>query len=181
MAAVGVALVLLTLMPGPETVDPNAPPPPADGETPEVSDASFSGKAAPLNYTLKDMNGIDVKLESFKGKIILLNFWATWCGPCREEMPLLDRVGSVWAGKGLQVVGVAIDDPEAVRRYLKDNPVGYPILVDGQADPDPSLLFGDTRSVLPYSVLIGRDGRLVDTRMGSFSQATLSAWLQPHL
>src|SRR5690348_7792519 len=78
MAAVGVALLLLTLMPGPETVDPNAPPPAADAETPEVSDASFSGKQAPLNYTLKDMNGIDVKLESFKGKIILLNFWATW-------------------------------------------------------------------------------------------------------
>jgi hypothetical protein len=96
-------------------------------------------------------------------------------------MPLLDRVAGVWAEKGLQVVGVAIDDGDAVRQYLKNNPVRYPILVDSGDGADPSLLFGDTRGVLPYSVLIGRDGRLVDQRAGSFSQTSLSAWLAPHL
>lgn len=130
---------------------------------------------------LLDPDGKPHRLSEWDGRVVLVNFWATWCGPCRDEMPLLDRAGAVLAEKGLQVVGVAIDDPEAVRDYLKSNPVRYPILVDRSDDSDPSLLFGDTRGVLPFSVLIGRDGRLVDQRMGSFSQASLNAWLQPHL
>jgi len=130
---------------------------------------------------LPDPEGNPHRLSEWDGRIVLVNFWATWCGPCRDEMPLLDRVGSVWAEKGLQVVGVAIDDADAVRDFLKNNPVRYQILVDSAGDPDPSLLFGDTRGVLPYSVLIDRDGKLVDRRMGSFSQASLTAWLQPHL
>jgi thiol-disulfide isomerase/thioredoxin len=112
---------------------------------------------------------------------VLVNFWATWCGPCRDEMPLLDHSGALFAGKGLQVVGIAIDDVEAVRDFLKENPVRYPILLDVANGVDPSVIFGDTRQVLPFSVLIGRDGRIVDQRAGSFSQSSLTAWLQPHL
>lgn len=130
---------------------------------------------------LPDPQGHAHRLSEWDGKLVLVNFWATWCGPCREEMPLLDRVASTWGGKGVQVVGIAIDDTDAVRGYLKDNPVHYPILVEGHADADPSLLFGDTRGVLPFSVLIDRDGRLLDHRAGAFTQATLADWLQPHL
>ena len=79
------------------------------------------------------------------------------------------------------MVGIAIDDAGAVRDFLKDSPVRYPILIGGDDDPNASLLFGDTRSVLPYSVLIGRDGRLLAQRAGSFSASELSNWLQPHL
>lgn len=129
---------------------------------------------------LPDADGKPHRLSEWDGRLVLVNFWATWCGPCREEMPLLDHAGKQWGDKGLQVVGVAIDDTDAVRRFLHDNPVRYPILVEAGAE-DPSLLFGDTRGVLPFSVLIDRDGRLVDQRAGSFSQTSLTAWLQPHL
>jgi len=130
---------------------------------------------------LPDPDGKPRRLSEWDGQIVLVNFWATWCGPCRDEMPLLQRTGQVLAEKGLQVVGVAIDDGDAVRTYLKDNPVDYPVLIDESNGTDPSLIFGDTRGVLPYSVLIGRDGRILDRRMGSFNQASLTAWLEPHL
>jgi thiol-disulfide isomerase/thioredoxin len=130
---------------------------------------------------LPDPDGKPRNLSEWDGQIVLVNFWATWCGPCRDEMPLLGRTGTVLAEKGLQIVGVAIDDADAVRGYLKDNPVPYPILIDESNGVDPSLIFGDTRGVLPYSVLIGRDGRILDRRAGSFNQSTLTAWLAPHL
>ena len=130
---------------------------------------------------LADLEGQPRRLGEWDGRLVLVNFWATWCGPCRDEMPLLDHSGAIFADKGMQVVGIAIDDAEAVRGFLKENPVRYPILVDVANGVDPSVIFGDTRQVLPFSVLIGRDGRIVDQRAGSFSQTSLAAWLQPHL
>ncbi len=130
---------------------------------------------------LADLEGQPRRLGEWDGRLVLVNFWATWCGPCRDEMPLLDHSGAVFADKGLQVIGIAIDDAEAVRGFLKENPVRYPILIDVADGVDPSVIFGDTRQVLPFSVLIGRDGRIVDQRAGSFSQKSLAAWLQPHL
>jgi len=133
------------------------------------------------DLALPGADGSDHHLSDWNGKLVLLNFWATWCGPCREEMPLLDHTGTKLAGTGLTVVGVALDDAAAVHDFLRDNPVRYPILIGDGLDPDPSLLFGDTRSVLPYSVLIGRDGRILAQRAGSFTSGTLADWLQPHL
>ena len=130
---------------------------------------------------LPGTDGSTHRLSEWNGRLVLLNFWASWCGPCRDEMPLLDRTATQFAGAGLSVVGVAIDDAEAVQQFLRDNPVRYPVLIGDNIDPDPSLLFGDTRSVLPYSVLIGRDGRILAQRAGSFTSGTLADWLQPHL
>ncbi len=120
-------------------------------------------------------------LSEWDGKLVLLNFWATWCGPCREEMPLLDHTQQRLAGEGFAVVGVAIDDADSVKDFLKDNPVRYPILIGGDDETNPSLAFGDTRSVLPYSVLIGPDGTILAQRAGSFTAAALDGWLKPHL
>jgi len=135
------------------------------------------------DLSLVDSDGQPRHLSEWDGKLLLINFWATWCGPCREEMPLLDRMRTRFAARNLEVLGIAIDDHDAVRDFLKIHPVQYPILNanSDSAQDDPSLLFGDTRSVLPYSVLIGRDGRLLAQRAGNFSEATLLAWLEPHL
>ncbi len=126
---------------------------------------------------LTDSVGKRRRLSEWSGKPVLINFWATWCGPCREEMPLLDRSrGKV----GVEVVGIAVDDPAAVKDFLADNPVGYPILLasdDGKAE----LMFGDTRGVLPFSVLIGKDGKLLAQRAGSFSPDMLKTWLSNNL
>lgn len=135
---------------------------------------------------LPDPDGRPQSLARWDGKLVLLNFWASWCAPCVEEMPLLDRTQRRLAGRGLQVVGIAADGTATTRAFLHEHPVSYPILVD---DPetaparhgDTSNAFGNDRDVLPYSVLIGRDGRILAQRYGNFSEAALKAWLQPHL
>lgn len=129
------------------------------------------------DLSFADMSGKTRRLSEWNGKVILLNFWATWCGPCREEMPLLDRTRGT---DGVEIVGVALDDPDAVKQFLQENPVAYPILLGDDA-ADPELLFGDRRSVLPYSVLIGKDGTLLAQREGSFTSEMLQAWLSKNL
>lgn len=128
---------------------------------------------------LADVEGHNHVLSEWNGKLVLVNFWATWCEPCREEMPVLDHTRRELAGKGLEVVGVAVDDADAVATFLKNSPVTYPILIG--ADNDTLHKFGDGSAVLPYSVLIDREGKLLAQRAGGFSSDSLSRWLQPHL
>jgi thiol-disulfide isomerase/thioredoxin len=129
-----------------------------------------------------DVDGKPHSLDEWRGKLLVVNFWASWCGPCREEMPLLDRTQRRLADKGVQIVGVAADDTTATKEFLARTPVHYPVLIDDpQRNEDLSTLLGNDHSVLPYTVLVGRDGRIVARRSGSFSPAALDTWLAPHL
>jgi thiol-disulfide isomerase/thioredoxin len=134
------------------------------------------------DLVLPDLDARPRDLSEWDGKLVLLNFWASWCGPCIEEMPLLDRTQQRHAGDGLQVIGVAVDDADDVRAFLARHGVSYPILLaDPNADDDASVRFGDNRGVLPYSVLIGPDRRVLERRFGNFTEANLASWLAPHL
>jgi thiol-disulfide isomerase/thioredoxin len=167
MAAVAVALVLLTLMPGSE-IDLNAPPPPADADGTVPDDAAASGKPAPLNFTLKDMNGVDVKLASFKGKVILINFWATWCGPCRVEIPYLIELQRQY-GDDLVVLGVSVDDPaEKLKPYATEMKINYPLLV-GNGRQDFQDAFGPFWGI-PVTVFVSRDGLIHKKHSGIASK-----------
>jgi thiol-disulfide isomerase/thioredoxin len=149
---------------------------PAERIAPPGVTVSKIGEMRP-DLQLADVGGKPRRLSEWNGRVVLINFWATWCGPCREEMPLLDRA----RGKhGVEVIGVAVDEPAAVAEFLKDSPVGYPVLLaadDGKAE----LTFGDTRGVLPFSVLVGKDGKLLARREGSFSPEMLKSWLADNL
>ncbi len=142
---------------------------------------STVGAIAPAIH-LPDTNGRAQTLDAWRGKLVLINFWASWCEPCREEMPLLDRTQQRFAHQGLQVVGIADDNLAATKTFLSGSPVRYPILID---DPEHSravsLAYGNKRGLLPYSVLIGRDGRIVAERFGIFSGDALDTWLAPFL
>ena len=128
---------------------------------------------------LPDANGRAHRLGEWHGKLVLVNFWASWCEPCREEMPLLEAASRKYAKDGFAVVGVAVDDPGAVAAMLKSRPVSYPILLGGD---DTLQAAGDGRGVLPYSLLIGPDGKMITLRAGSFtSTASLASWIEPHL
>lgn len=131
---------------------------------------------------LPDRDGKSRSLSEWSGKLVVLNFWASWCGPCREEMPMLDAMRARYASKGVEVIGVASEPAADALGFLKQNPVSYPILIDIPDDAlDVSLHLGNTRSVLPYTALIGRDGTILATRMGNFSEQSLEKWIAPHL
>jgi thiol-disulfide isomerase/thioredoxin len=146
------------------------PPPPAGVEVAGVGDHR-------PELALTDIDGKPHRLAEWNGKLVLINFWATWCGPCRQEMPMLAKAQQRYAARGAQVIGIAEDDPAAVRAYLKTMSLDYPILFGGEHASFPSLNFGNTRELLPYSVLIGRDGVIVKRKLGAFSEAELDSWL----
>lgn len=131
---------------------------------------------------LPDRDGKPRSLAEWSGKLVVMNFWASWCGPCREEMPMLDRAHQRYAARGVEVIGVASEEAPAALGFLQSHPVSYPILINSPADDvDLSLRFGNTQSVLPFTALVGRDGRILATRMGSFSEKALDDWIAPYL
>jgi thiol-disulfide isomerase/thioredoxin len=164
MGAVALALGLLMFIPD-EHYDPNAPPPAADGATAEDDGgALLVGKPAPLNFTLKDMNGVDVQLASFKGKVIVLNFWATWCGPCKVEIPDLVSVQNEYRDD-LVVLGVSVDDtPDKMKPYAEQYKINYPLLV-GNGRDDVQDAYGPLWGI-PVSVFIDREGKIAKKHSG---------------
>src|SRR5262245_44905467 len=164
MGAVTLALALIWVAPGIEHVDESAPSGVASGSPGEPEDAAAAGKAARLDFKLKDMNGVDVKLDSFKGKVILINFWATWCGPCKAEIPSLVELQEKYAGD-LVVLGFSVDDtPEKMKPYSEEYKVNYPLLV-GNGREDVQNAFGPLLGI-PVSVIIDREGIIAKKHTG---------------
>jgi thiol-disulfide isomerase/thioredoxin len=134
------------------------------------------GEAAPL-LELPDLQGRTHSLADYRGHRVLLNFWASWCGPCLDELPALDRAQAKFGENGVIVLGIAMDDPVRVHAFLADHPVRYPNLLGRMEPPSTSLLWGDNDEILPYSVLIGTDGRVMATHRGPLDATTLDQWL----
>jgi thiol-disulfide isomerase/thioredoxin len=178
MGAVAVALGLLMLIPEPG-YDPNSPPPAADGgdAAHEEDEGALVGKPAPLNFTLKDMNGVDVQLASFKGKVIIVNFWATWCGPCKAEIPDLVSLQTQY-GSDLVVLGISVDDtPDKMKPYAAQYKVNYPLLV-GNGRDDVQDAYGPLWGI-PVSVIIDRAGNVAKKHSGIASREQFEREIAP--
>jgi thiol-disulfide isomerase/thioredoxin len=127
-----------------------------------------------------DLEGQSLALPAAHlGRPQLINFWASWCGPCIEEMPELDRFAASQDGNGVQVVGIALDDADAVRAFLQRIPVDYPILIDAAGPADSGVQLGNLKGVLPYTVLVDAQGRLVKQKIGPFQHGEIDAWARP--
>ena len=118
--------------------------------------------------------GSQLALQSFRGKRLLLNFWATWCPPCVAEMPMLDAFFRGNDAHHWQVVGLAIDQPSKVREFLQKTPVSYPIGLAGLGGTELSKVLGNDSGGLPFTLAIGPGGDVVERRMGKLSQADLT-------
>ena len=110
------------------------------------------------DFRLANTTGEFVTAEDFTGKILLINFWATWCEPCLREMPMLVDLQREYGPAGLQVLGVAIDDVQNVREFVQKYGISYPILVGAGDVMATSAAYGNVDGVLPYSVLVDSDG-----------------------
>ncbi len=126
-------------------------------------------KPANLDFTMKDVDGKDVSLQSYKGKVILLDFWATWCGPCKVEIPHFIEFQQKYGPKGLQVVGISVDDPvDKLAPYVKEMGMNYPVL-QGLGHDAVQDAYGPILGI-PVSVMISRDGKICATHTGLTSK-----------
>lgn len=111
------------------------------------------------------------------GRPVLINFWASWCAPCIEEMPELQRFAQSQDDAGVQVLGIALDEAAAVQAFLQKVAVDYPILLDVPGPADSSVQLGNPRGALPYTVLVDADGRLRKQRLGPFAAGEIDRWV----
>ena len=130
-----------------------------------------------LDLSLPDPDRIAQAFSQWKGKLLVVNFWATWCLPCREEMPGFSRLHSKYAAKGVQFVGIAFDSADKVKEFSEQTPVAYPLLIATASLMPLTAALGDAAGGLPFTVVIGRDGSLLQTRLGLWKEAALEAVL----
>lgn len=145
-------------------------PPPATNQVPKVED--LIGRKRP-DFTHENLDGDPVSASDFDGRVWLVNFWATWCKPCVDEMPMLSRLHLSDDGQGVQVVGIALDDPDRARQFARELSVRYPVLL-GQADVViTGRRYGNSTGMLPFSVLVDAGGQVRWVHLGALDRDEL--------
>jgi thiol-disulfide isomerase/thioredoxin len=123
------------------------------------------------DFTLADLGGVPTPIARWQGKSLLINFWATWCAPCRREIPMLESLAAHWADRGIVVVGVAVDHRQAVARYAEEMKIAYPVLTGEQDGLDAALALGVASPVFPFSVFTDDAGEIVALYVGELHPA----------
>ena len=123
-------------------------------------------------------DGKPVQLSAFKGRPLLVNFWATWCPPCVKELPMLSEFAAKQGAQGIQVIGLAVDKPEAVLRFLQRQPVQFPVAMAMQGGLGLSRALGNLQGGLPFTVLFDDKGQVRQRKIGELSHEDLTNWAQ---
>ncbi len=142
-----------------------------------ASPESIVGNLRP-DYTLGSSTGERVSAADFDGSVVLVNFWATWCAPCRAEMPMLAELHRELADTGFEVVGIALDEVAQAREFAAELGIDYPILVGSTDVMTVVMLYGNRGGMLPYSVLLDRDGIVRWTYLGELKEDELRAQIE---
>jgi thiol-disulfide isomerase/thioredoxin len=139
-------------------------------------DATAGVMAQFWGLTLDTPQGQRLDLGSLRGKPLLVNFWATWCPPCVEELPLLNAFYRQNSAKGWQIVGIAVDRLAPVQAFLQRLPLDFPVVLSGMDGLNLSKQFGNQVGGLPFTVLVGADGVILNRKIGKLSEADLAQW-----
>ena len=137
---------------------------------------SLGGDPAFWGAQLDTPSGSPLALASLRGKPLLVNFWATWCPPCIEELPLIERFYQQNKASGWQVLAIAIDQPSAVRQWLQRSPLSFKVALGGLEGSEMSKRLGNANGGLPFSVVFSAQGEIRARKLGQLSAADLQAW-----
>ena len=132
-------------------------------------------QATLMAASFPDLTGKPQSLGQWQGKLLVLNFWATWCAPCREEMPALSRIYGKYSAKGLQIVGIAADSADEVSKFSRETVIGYPLLIDQTGAMEFSKRLGNRIGLLPHTVVIGPDGNQIFSKLGAIREKQFEA------
>jgi thiol-disulfide isomerase/thioredoxin len=168
-AAIALAFAVAGAWVGMQKSTPPAPPPGAAGA------AAGTPVDELFQQQLKDANGVQQALAQWKGKALIVNFWAPWCAPCVEEMPELSALQGEIRDKNVQVIGIGIDSPSNIAEFAQKTKIAYPVYVAGLSGTELSRKFGNTQGGLPYTVLLGADGKVLKTYLGRLKFGELRA------
>lgn len=134
---------------------------------------SKSGAAALLAEPFVDLEGGTTRLRDWPARVVLCNFWATWCEPCREEVPLLIAAKQQYRDKGVEVAGIGFDHADKLREFAKKYAINYRILIGPAGTPDLLRALGDKAAALPFSVVLDPQRRIVQRKLGAWSKSEL--------
>ena len=134
-----------------------------------------------MRSSLADLRGNSQQIEQWQGRVLVVNFWATWCAPCREEIPALMRVQKKHDSKRVKIVGIAIDNADEVRDYASKMKIDYTLLIGSIDTMEMVKEAGNRAGVLPFTLVLDRTGKVVHTHTGMLTEAALDALLAPLL
>jgi thiol-disulfide isomerase/thioredoxin len=148
-------------------------------QSPQKTDISPDAAAKLVDLAITTPQGQAASLAQWRGKVRVVNFWATWCPPCREEMPEFSRMQDRLKDKGVQFVGIGIDTPDNIINFSKTSPVSYPLLMGSYDILKLTVALGNKASALPFTVILDREDRIAYIKTGKLSEAELERLLPP--
>jgi thiol-disulfide isomerase/thioredoxin len=151
------------------------------GESRDATVPTAAAATGLMTARIPDLEGKPRTLDEWRGKVLVVNFWATWCGPCREEIPAFIKVQQQLGTKGLQIVGIAVDQTDKVRPYAAEMKINYPILVGDTDAIDLARQAGNRLGGLPYTVIFDRQGMAIHSQLGGITEQKLQALVLPLL
>ena len=146
-----------------------------------LSSSSQAAQTPLPEFSLPDLSGKQHSIKEWQGKVLVINFWATWCPPCLKEMPEFEAMQQKYSSKGLQFLGIALDDPEPVKEFITQKKINYPILIGQDQGTKLAYSFGNVVNTVPFTVIVDNKGMIVKRQMGALTKEELLKIVMPLL